>query len=142
MPHEPNSPSAALPLSDENRLLRLMLRGVTSAKALYQETGISHDQIRAFLSEVGVPYGAGGFGMFPWPGSREENKQSGVNMFPSVASRASRDIHRKGIRRSRQARPDPLFCIPAVWLCCMRVAFDVVRMTKRIRRMSPDMPRR
>jgi len=57
------------PLSrdEENTILRTLRRGVFGPEDVARETGLPLVFVKAFLDEIGVPFGAGGWGMFPWP---------------------------------------------------------------------------
>ena len=63
-------PTKGLPRKDQNRVLRIMKKGVFGPGAIAKSLGLPLDQVRAFCRQVGVPYGAGGYGMFPMTGRR------------------------------------------------------------------------
>ena len=58
--------------SEENAVLRALRRGVFGGEDVACETGLPLAKVEDFLDEVGVPFGAGGWGMFPWPGKPGE----------------------------------------------------------------------
>ncbi len=64
-------PRSTLSAADENRILKTMLRGVFSPEEIARETELRLPRVKEFLEKTGVPFDAGGWGMFPWPGERD-----------------------------------------------------------------------
>lgn len=62
---------SALCSTDKNRILRVMRRGIFGPAQIARDTKLPLAQVKDFLDEVGVPFGAGGYGMFPWPGGSD-----------------------------------------------------------------------
>ncbi len=70
--------------TDQNKILRIMLQGMIDAEQIARETGLPPEVVQDFMRETGVPYGAGGYGTFPWPGAP---KKKDDGLLPSARPR-------------------------------------------------------
>lgn len=70
--------------SDENKILRAMLQGILGSDEIARKTKLPRKLVESFLKGAGVPYGAGGYGRFPWPGASSRRDDDAL---PSAARR-------------------------------------------------------
>ena len=80
-------PPDALPAGEQNRVLRVMLRGVFSPREIARETKLPLPRVKEILDKAGVPYAAGGWGMFTWPGTQEAEEGSATAATPRRVSK-------------------------------------------------------
>ena len=62
----------ALSPAQQNKILRAMLREIFSPEEIARATKLPLPEVKGFLEQVGVSFGAGGYGMFPLPGDPEK----------------------------------------------------------------------
>lgn len=66
----------ALSSDEETQILQAMFAGVTDPSDIARQTRVPLAKVQEFLEEVGVPYGAGGYGAFAWSGGREADAKA------------------------------------------------------------------